>query len=100
MKYFMTSAIAATILLMGCSSQSGTCEDVTLASEQIQACQALHKQIINAKDKPIIRTELERRYQNDCIDIRYYRDEHQAAICGNKEQIEANKKEIIKEIKG
>ena len=100
MKYSITAAIAATIIVTGCSSKSGTCEDVTLASEQIQACQALHKKITNTKNKPLIRTELERRYQKDCIDIRYYRDDHQAAICGNKEQIEANKEEIIKEIKG
>ena len=100
MKYTILSAIATIALLSGCSSQSGTCEDVTLAYEQIQACQALHKKIINTKDKPLIRTELERRYQADCIDIRYYRDDHQAAICGNKQQIEANKEEIIKEIKG
>jgi hypothetical protein len=59
------------------------CEDVTLAAEQIQACQSLQKQITQAKDQPIIRTELERRYQQDCIDVRYYRDGHQTALCGH-----------------
>lgn len=78
--------------LSGCASQS-ECEDITLASEQVQQCQALHRQIVNAKGKPLIRTELERRYQQDCIDVRYYRDEKQMAICGNKhkaKEIEQN----------
>jgi hypothetical protein len=76
------------VMLASCSSVENACEDVTLASEQIQECQSLHKQIVNAKGDILIRTELERRYQQDCIDIRYYRDERQAAICGNKHKIE------------
>lgn len=79
--------LPVTILLASCSSVDNVCEDVTLASEQIQECQTLHKRIINAKGDVIIRTELERRYQQDCIDIRFYRDERQAAICGNKHKI-------------
>ncbi len=73
-------------MLASCSSVDNACEDITLASEQIQECQALHKQIINAKSV-IVRTELDRRYQQDCIDIRFYRDDRQAAICGNKHKV-------------
>jgi hypothetical protein len=88
MKYTFFLAACITIVLTGCSSNDNTCEDITLASEQIQQCQVLHRQITNAKGKPLIRTELERRYQQDCIDIRYYRDEKQSAICGNKHRVE------------
>jgi len=77
-------AIPLSLLLASCSNSDNACEDITIASEQIQQCQALHRQIINAKGDILIRTELERRYQQDCIDIRYYRDDRQAAICGNK----------------
>lgn len=84
MKLSFLSAITLGFVLMGCSSNQNMCEDITLASEQVQQCQALHRQIINTKGKPLIRTELERRYQKDCIDFRYYRDEKQSAICGNK----------------
>ncbi|MGL1958039.1 MAG: hypothetical protein OCD00_12065 [Colwellia sp.] len=80
-------ALLASVILASCSSSSDVCEDVTLASEQIQQCQVLQRQITNAKGKPLIRTELERRYQTDCIDIRYYRDARQPAICGNKHKI-------------
>ena len=82
---------------MGCSSNGNTCEDITLASEQIQQCQALHRQIVNTKGQPLIRTELERRYQQDCIDIRYYRDEKQLAICGNKQKIEKIRENTARE---
>ena len=83
-------SLSVITLLASCSSVENACEDVTLASEQIQECQALHKQIINAKSV-IVRTELDRRYQQDCVEIRYYRDEKQAAICCNKHKI----KEVI-----
>lgn len=79
-------------LLASCSSSDGACEDITLASEQIQECQALHKRIVAAKGDILIRTELDRRYQQDCIDIRYYRDDKQAAICGNKHKIKEIRK--------
>jgi len=75
-------------LLAGCSSSDNACEDITMAAEQLQQCQSLHKQITNAKGQPILRTELERRYQKDCIDIRYYRDDQQLAKCGNKHKVE------------
>ncbi|ARD43924.1 hypothetical protein [Colwellia sp. PAMC 21821] len=79
--------VSSVVFFSACSSSNNACEDVTIASEQIQQCQSLHKQIINTKNKPIIRTELERRYQQDCIDIRYYRDDKQTAVCGNKKEV-------------
>ncbi len=94
MKLSFCSAISLTFILMGCSSSNDVCEDVTLASEQIQQCQILQRQIVNAKGQPLIRTELERRYQQDCIDVRYYRDEKQQAICGNKHKTEEIKNKM------
>mgnify|MGYP007089731104 CR=1 FL=1 len=92
-------ALPLSVLLASCSSSENTCEDVTLASEQIQECQILHRKIVNAKGDVLIRTELERRYQQDCIDIRYYRDERQAAICGNKHKMQEIKQELEQEVK-
>lgn len=96
MKYTLFSAVSLTFFLGACSSNNA-CEDITLASEQIQQCQALHRQIVNANGQPLIRTELERRYQEDCIDIRYYRDEKQMAICGNKHKTEEIRQKMDKE---
>ena len=99
MKYLPFLSILAAFTVAGCSSNNDACEDITLASEQIQQCQALHRQIVNAKERPLIRTELERRYQQDCIDIRYYRDEKQLAICGNKERSEVIRETAREEAK-
>jgi len=88
MKMLFTILFPSMIVITGCATQENACEDITLASEQIKQCQSLQRKITNAKDRPIIRTELERQYQNDCIDIRYYRDDKQPAICGNKKNIE------------
>ena len=91
-KVTITLAIA---VLSGCASQDSACEDAVVAAEQVQQCAALQRQIVKAKDKPIVRTELERRFQSDCIDIRYYRDDQQFAICDNKKEID---KEIARRI--
>lgn len=97
MKNSLFLPLSLVLTITGCATVENACEDITLASEQIQECQSLQTQIANAKGKPILRTELERRFQQDCIDIRYYRDAHQVAICGNKEEIEkARQNEIDK----
>ena len=72
------------LLPFGCAYYEETCEDVSLISEQTQQCQILYKQISGLDNKPIRRTELERRYQQDCVDIRYYRDEKQPNVCNGK----------------
>lgn len=97
MKRSILTIAAVSSLLSACATQENACEDVTLASEQIQECQALQRQIVNAKGKPLIRTELERRYQTDCVEVRFYRDDHQQAICGNKENIKNIEQAVIEE---
>ena len=86
--------LAATAAVSGCSSSNKACEDVNVAAEQVQHCQALQRQITQAKDQPIVRTELERRFETDCIDVRYYRDDQQVAICDNKQEIEREREKI------
>mgnify|MGYP000648653532 CR=1 FL=1 len=97
MKKLFFTTLPLTAVLAGCATSDNVCEDITLASEQIHACQALQRQITNAKGQPLKRTELERRYQQDCVDIRYYREEQQDAICGNKEKLGEIKEELQKE---
>ena len=90
-------AASVVALISGCATQENICEDITMASEQVQQCQSLQKKITQAKGRPILRTELERRYEQDCINIRYYRDDKQQAICGNKQQLKEADKVIQKE---
>lgn len=79
--------VTMTSISTGCSFNENACEDVTEVARQAQQCQILQREITNAKGDVIRRSELDRRYQQDCIDLRYYRDEQQLAICGNKEQV-------------
>ena len=99
MNKLLLLATPMALALIGCTSSNDICEDVTLAAEQIQACQNLQRQITHAKGQPLVRTELERRYQQDCIDIRYYRDDQQSAICGNKHKLNEISEELKKEEK-
>lgn len=91
--------VALGLGIVGCSSTEDTCEDVTLAAEQVHECQVLHRKIVQAKDKPLIRTELERRYEQNCVAVRYYRDDKQNAICGNKQKIGEIEQALKKEQK-
>lgn len=94
MKKTIILSTAVFLLLSACSSNDNVCEDVAVASEQVQQCQSLQRQIVQAKGQPIIRTELERRYEQDCINLRYYRDDQQSAICGNKDKIKTEIKKV------
>jgi hypothetical protein len=94
MKRFCWSSFVGLLVLPSCSSVERSCEDITQIKAQLQACQILQRQINQAKEKPLLHTELVRRYQQDCVDIRYYRDDKQHAICGNKAEIEKIRKAI------
>jgi hypothetical protein len=84
-------------LLAGCATKEQACEDVTLVVEQTKQCQSLNKQMKEHEKHTLIWTELQRRYQQDCIDGRYYRNDKQDAICENKNNIEkVEDKKILK----
>lgn len=92
-------SVGALTLLSACAANENACEDVTMAAEQIQQCQILQRQITQAKDRPLLRTQLEHRYEQDCVQVRYYRDDKQVAICGNKDKLEQVKAALEKESK-
>ncbi|XQW85572.1 hypothetical protein ACOYR1_02230 [Thalassotalea piscium] len=94
MNYKLICSFVVPMVISSCASQQDPCENIRLANEQIKQCEILQKKIAQAKGKPILRTELERRYQESCIDIRYYRDDHQNAICGNKDKMKEIEKTI------
>ncbi len=84
----ITITLISTLLLtqVACSTfQDDPCDGVTFSSEQQAECSSLQRQIVNAKDRPIIRTELQRRYELNCLNIRYYRDDMSDIRCENKE---------------
>ena len=98
MKIITIVAISTVLLTQaGCAfMQPDPCEEIVFSSEQQAECSNLQRQIVNAKNKPIIRTELQRRYELDCVDLRYYRDDMTLERCENKENKE-NVEQLIKD---
>lgn len=88
MKKSAVVLITGIFSLSGCVIAENPCENIVISNEQIQECQSLQRQIEQLSNHPILRGELERRYQQDCVEIRYYRDDKQDAVCQNKEEIE------------
>jgi hypothetical protein len=88
--------VALIFSLGGCAFNEQPCEDVVDISEQLEQCQQLQRKIMAAKDQTFIRSELERRYQEDCVELRFYRDEHKDGVCQNKQAVNELKKEVIK----
>ena len=74
-------SVVAVLFLSACSSSQDPCDNVADIAEQVKQCQALQRQIAQTKNQPVILGELERRYQTDCVEVRYYRDEHQTDYC-------------------
>ena len=87
----ITMTFISTVLLaqVSCSfTQDEQCEEITFSSEEQAHCAQLQRRIVNAKGNPIKRTELERRYEQDCVNLRYYRDDQTNKRCKNKTSID------------
>ncbi|WNC73013.1 hypothetical protein RGQ13_03250 [Thalassotalea psychrophila] len=87
----ITIAFITTTLLSqaGCAFfEDDPCEDITFSSEQQADCAQLQRRIVNAKGNPIKRTELERRYEQDCVNLRYYRDDQTQKRCENQASVD------------
>ena len=98
MKQSLLLSIAAVVGLSACAVQEQACQDINEITEQAQECKLLQRQINQSKDQPLALAELERRYQTNCIDVHYYRDDRQVAICENKQQIQQLRKEYEENI--
>ncbi|WP_068544799.1 hypothetical protein [Thalassotalea crassostreae] len=84
----ITGTIFSTVLLAqtGCAYFSeDPCEEIQFTADQQHQCTQLQREIVRAKDSPIIRTELERRFEQDCTNIRYYRDDKTDDRCIHKD---------------
>lgn len=93
MKQGLLLSIAAVVGLSACAVQEQACQDINEITEQAQECKLLQRQLNQSKDQPLVLAELERRYQTNCIDVHFYREDRQIAICDNKQEIEGAIKE-------
>lgn len=97
MRQFLLS-ISVGLFLAACSSSNNeNCDDIRISAEQQNECINLKKQIDNARGQPILRTELERRYEQDCLNLRYYRDDQVVERCQNQQEVDEVRKEAEQE---
>ncbi|QOL26031.1 hypothetical protein LP316_01610 [Thalassotalea sp. LPB0316] len=75
-----------TAFLAGCSTTPERCEDPQEVEKQVQQCNLLRKQMQEAKGQPMRLQELERRFQTDCVESRYYRDNYEDKVCKKAEK--------------
>lgn len=81
------------LLIIGCSSnQEPACEDIVEVNRQQQECQRL-KDIMNSKGYPQRSSEARKRFEEECINFRFYRDTFEDTICTAHEKKELERKE-------
>ena len=79
-----TAIIGGLSSVGGCASQSNLCEDILEVKAQAQQCEVLQKAIRNPKN-PQMALTARQRFDNECVNFRYYRDDYDT-ICKNGEQ--------------
>ena len=97
MKILICISACAVLLLSSCSFNEKACEDVNEIAIQALKCQVLQNDInsLRGGSNVLTRTELERRYEQNCLELRFSRDEMQPAICDNKAAIEKETKAYL-----
>ena len=77
--------------LQGCIVMEGKpCEDIVEVKRQEKMCQTLRKQM-NDKSRPQAALTAKQRYEEACVDLRYYRDDFDT-ICHSDESPVGKKK--------
>ncbi|GGD53230.1 hypothetical protein [Lacimicrobium alkaliphilum] len=82
-------------LLHACSSTDNPCEKILEVKQQEQQCAEWRKIMMN-KNHPQQALTARKRYEEACLDLRYYRDQYDTICKGNETPIgesKATKKE-------
>ena len=82
-------ASALMILLVGvsgCAVQQPPCEDIVEVNRQIRECQMLKKDMYN-KEHPQHALTARKRFDSECVDLRYYREKYDTICKKNQKPI-------------
>lgn len=77
-------------LLSACSSTDNPCEQILEVKQQEQQCTEWRKIMMN-KDHPQQALTAKKRYDEACLDLRYYRDQYDTICKGDETPIGENK---------
>jgi type IV pilus biogenesis protein CpaD/CtpE len=78
--------------LSACASKDKPCEEILEVKHQIQQCEQWRKIMIN-NNYPQQAMTAKKRYEQECQDLRYYRDDYDTICKGNETAIGENKAE-------
>tara|TARA_R110000868_G_scaffold14805_14_gene68585 strand:+ start:6453 stop:6737 length:285 start_codon:yes stop_codon:yes gene_type:complete len=78
--------------LSACASKDKPCEEILEVKHQIQQCEQWRKIMIN-NNYPQQAMTAKKRYEQECQDLRYYRDDYDTICKGNETPIGENKAE-------
>lgn len=80
----LIAVVLSVSFLQGCIIlEKNPCEDIVEVKRQEKMCQTLRKQM-NDKNNPQAALTAKQRYEEACVDLRYYRDEYDT-ICHSDE---------------
>ena len=85
----MTACLFLTAGLTACSS-SNVCEDILEVQRQEQQCRQLSK-TMNTSNNPQQALTARKRFETECEELRYYRDEYDTICKGQQTPIGASK---------
>lgn len=86
--------VVASCFIAGCANDSNLCEDILEVKAQAQHCLVLQKAMRNPKN-PQMALTARTRFENECENFRYYRDEYDT-ICKNGEESIGNPSVVSK----
>lgn len=74
------------VLLTGCVSKDKPCEEILEVKRQVQQCEQW-RQVMNNNNYPQQAITAKKRYDNECLALRFYRDEFDTICKGNQRPI-------------
>lgn len=79
----LISVVSLTVLMTGCANNTLPCEDILEVKRQQQECEHLRK-TMSRKEYPQQALTAQKRYEEACTNLRYYRDDYDT-ICKKDE---------------
>ncbi len=97
MKYFPVAAALAMSLISACTHTTRRCEEIEDVIAQRQECEDLERRI-KQTDSVVVRTNLQNVYDEQCVNLRFYRDGFDDDQVCSSQQREEGVKKATKEI--
>ena len=93
MRTLKTLAVLVIVVpaLSSCASKNPPCEEIVEVNRQIRECEDL-KKVMNNKSHPQQALTARKRYEEACVNLRYYRDEYDT-ICKKNERAIGERKD-------